>query len=559
MKKQLSIRHKLIVMTIETNALYYGDNLDVLQKHIPDETIDLIYLDPPFNSKADYNVLFKEPSGKQSVAQIQAFTDFWHWDQTVENAYLKIQEDPNLVDMIQFLRAHLGKNDMMAYLVMMTIRLRELHRVLKSTGSIYLHCDPNASHYLKIVLDNIFGVRNFRNEIAWKRTHAHSGAKRFGPVHDILFFYTKSDSYVWNTQYLPYSKKYKDNFFRYKDENGRTYRLTILTGSGVRHGSSGKPWRGYNPTSIGRHWAIPSYIRPLLGNLKSRDVQAALDKLDSIGRIEWSKGGIPSFKQYENDMEGVHLQDVWTDVSPISSQAKERLGYPTQKPEALLSRIIKASSNEGDVILDPFCGCGTTIIAAQKLKRKWIGIDITHLAITLIKGRLRKNGVKAKIDYQTIGEPVDFAGANKLAKLDKYQFEMWALDLIDAIPKGKPSRGKRIKKGADKGVDGWLTFRESDSLNVQKIVVQVKGGEHVGASIVRDLIGTVENTKSAMGILITLQEPTKPMVEAAFEANHYTSPTWGDKYPKIQILTIKELLEGKKPKIPYTKARTLTS
>lgn len=540
-------------MTIQVfpkNTLFYGDNLYVLQRHFPSECIDLIYLDPPFNSKADYNILFRERSGKQSVAQTQAFTDFWSWDSIAEKTYLEIQKDPELGNMITFLHGYLGKNDMMAYLVMMTIRLRELKRVLKSTGSIYLHCDPTASHYLKIIMDKIFGVTNFRNEIIWKRTHAHSGAKRYGPVHDILFFYTKTESYTWNNQFLPYSQEYKDNFFRYKDKNNRAYRLTILTGSGIRHGLSGKPWRGYNPTSIGRHWAIPSYVRPLLGNIDPKNVQFALDKLDQIGRIEWSKNKIPSFKQYEEDIKGVHLQDIWIDLPPISSQAKERLGYPTQKPESLLSRIIASSSNEGDTILDPFCGCGTTILASQTLKRKWVGIDITHLAIALIRSRLRKIRAYPNKDYDVIGEPIDITGAQKLAEENKFQFQYWAVSLIDAFPVGQSTQNPYGKKGADKGIDGWITFREGNSIDLKKIVIQVKGGHNVGAGEVRDLIGTVQNTKSAMGIMILLNEPTKPMKIAAMEAGYYESPTWGNQYPKIQILTMTELLEGKKPNIP---------
>ena len=353
---------------IASNMLYYGDNLDVLQKHFPlNDYFDLIYLDPPFNSKADYNILFKERSGKEAVAQAQAFSDFWHWDMPTAETYSAIQKDPDIGRVITFLHEHLGQNDMMAYLVMMTVRLKKLHDVLKSTGSLYLHCDPTASHYLKIVLDTIFGVKNFRNEIIWKRTHAHSGAKRLGPVHDVILFYTKTDNYVWNPQHLPYSEEYLHNFFHFRDPDGKEYRLTILTGSGVRYGSSGKPWREINPTKIGRHWAIPSYVRPLLGELSSTNVQEALDKLDSIGRIVWTKkqGGVPSFKQYKDDMLGVNLQDVWVDLPPIASQANERLGYPTQKPQALLERIIQSSSNEGDLVLDPFCGCGTTIMAAQ--------------------------------------------------------------------------------------------------------------------------------------------------------------------------------------------------
>jgi len=514
-------------MAIEANALYYGDNLGILRKYIPDESIDLIYLDPPFNSKADYNILFKEASGKESIAQIQAFSDFWHWDQTAESTYLDIQEDPNLTDMIQFLHAHLGRNDMMAYLVMMTIRLRELHRVLKSTGSLYLHCDSTASHYLKIILDKIFGNRYFRNEIVWKRFTFHADAHRFGRLHDVLLFYSKSDEYTWNTQYIDYKESYKRSHFRYRDERGR-YRRDNLNPPGGRgpvyefHGFT-RPWR-YTETKM-----------------------LALEK---EGLIYAPKGRVPQRKRYLKELKGQAVHSIWTDIPPINPMAKERMGFQTQKPVKLLKRIIFTSSNEGDLILDPFCGCGTTVLAAQKLKRKWIGIDITHLAISLIRSRLKEVQVIAKKDYTIIGEPVDFASASKLAQTYPFQFQWWALSLIDARPKGE-TKDRRGKKGADKGVDGLLTFRESANLNLKKIVVQVKGGVHVGAKDIRDLLGTVENTKSAMGIFITLHEPTKPMKQAAMEAEYYISPTWGHKYPKIQILTIKELLEGKKPIIPH--------
>jgi len=459
--------------------------------------------------------------------------------------------------MIQFLLAHIGRNDLMAYLVMMTIRLRELRRVLKDSGSLYLHCDPTASHYLKIVGDKIFGTKNFRNEIVWKRTFAHGSANRWGDVHDIILFYSKSDNYKWTRPMQPYEDKYIESKYRYKDERGR-YRLVVLTGPGTTDGPSGQEWHGYNPTSSGRHWSVP---RKAIATLESEgveipnDLHKQLDLLYKYGYIRFPRKkngslGVPEYKYYLSD-EGSPVQDLILDIPPINSQAKERLGYPTQKPVKLLKRIINAGSNEGDIVLDPFCGCGTTIMAAQKLKRKWIGIDITHLAISLVRSRLKEAKVIAKKDYKVIGEPADFASATKLAQTDPFQFQWWALSLIDARPKGETSR-RRGKKGADKGVDSWLTFRESANLNLKKIVVQVKGGVHVGAKDIRDLIGTVENTKSAMGIFLTLQEPTAPMKKAAMEAEYYSSPTWGHKYPKIQILTIKELLEGKKPILPHS-------
>jgi len=515
--------------TFGPNALYYGDNLDVLRKYFPSNSVDLIYLDPPFNSKADYNILFKEPTGEESIAQIQAFSDFWHWDKTAESTYLELQEDPKIMNMIQLLHAHLGRNDMMAYLVMMTTRLRELHRVLKPTGSIYLHCDPTASHYLKIILDLIFDPRNFRNEIIWKRFTFHADAHRFGRLHDIILFYSKSDEYTWNTQYVEYKESYKKSHFRYKDERGR-YRLDNLNPPGGR----------------GPVYEFHGFTRPW------RYTKRKMLKLEKQGRIYAPKGRVPQVKRYLDELKGQAVPSIWTDVPPINPMAKERMGFQTQKPLKLLERIISASSKKDDLVLDPFCGCGTTIIASHKLKRKWIGIDITHLAISLIKTRLRKIKVYAKRDYRIIGEPVDFASAEELASTYPYQFQWWALSLIDARPTN-PDR----KKGADKGVDGWLTFRESANLDLQRIVVQVKGGRHIGPQYVRDLLGTVETSKSAMGILITLYEPTEQMKTTAMEAEYYESSTWGHKYPKIQIITIKELISGKKPILPHTQPSKL--
>jgi site-specific DNA-methyltransferase (adenine-specific) len=517
----------------DTNMLFYGDNLEVLRKYFPSESVDLIYLDPPFNSKADYNILFKEPSGEESVAQIQAFSDFWHWDKTAEKTYLEIQEDSKLTDMIQFLHAHLGRNDMMAYLVMMTIRARELHRVLKPTGSLYLHCDTTASHYLKLLLDSIFGPQNFRNEIVWKRFNFHADAKRFGRVSDRILFYSKTDNYKFKRQMAPYKEVYIKSKFKYVDENGRRFRLSDLN----------------PPANRGPIYEFHGVIRAW------RFTQEKMLQLEKEGRI-YTKSKVPQLKRYLDELEargGAAVHEIWDDVPAINSQAKERTGFQTQKPIKLLERIIASSSNEGDFVLDPFCGCGTTIMTAHKLKRKWIGIDITHLAISLIRSRLKDIHILVNKDYKIIGEPVDFESARELAETNPYQFQWWALSLIDARPTGQSSEDQLGKKGADKGVDGWVFFRESDSLNLHKIVVQVKGGTNIGPQHVRDLIGTVQATKSDMGILITLIEPTRQMKEVAMEAEYYESPIWGYKYPKIQIITIRELLSGIKPILPHTK------
>lgn len=535
------------------NFLYYGDNLDILRRYVKDESVDLVYLDPPFNSNQTYNVLFAEKDGSKSAGQIKAFGDTWAWSLEAERAYVDVVTVPGRVsDALQAFRKLLGPNDMLAYLVMMAPRLVELRRVLKPTGSIYLHCDPTASHYLKILMDAVFEPQNFRNEVIWKRTHAHSGSKRLGPVHDTLFFYTKTDAYTWNPQHTPYSQEYIETFFRFTDPDGRRYRATILTGTGTRNGSSGKPWRGIDPTKSGRHWAVPGYVRNLIGDQASHDVQSALDELDKMGRILWptKDGGVPSFKQYLDDMEGVVLQDIWVDIPPLSAQAGERLGYPTQKPEALLERIIEASSNEGDVVLDPFCGCGTAISVAQRLKRRWIGIDITHLAITLMKSRLRwAFGDDVDKEYTVRGEPETLPDARALAAEDRFQFQYWALGKVDARPLEE-------KKGADKGIDGRKLFHDDNSGDTKQVILSVKSG-HVSVADIRDLRGVLDREKAEMGVLITLEEPTGPMKTEAASAGFYTSPL-GTQHPRLQILTIAELLAGKRIDMPYTRGSNVT-
>jgi DNA modification methylase len=545
-----------VVAAVNSNTLFYGDNLQILRDRIPKESVDLIYLDPPFNSQADYNVLFKEITGEPSTAQIQAFSDFWQWDIQARHAYDYLTLNPpneRIANLVEALYKFLGKSNMLAYLVMMAVRLIELRRVLKPSGSIFLHCDMTASHYLKLLMDSVFEVKNFRNEIIWKRTHAHSGARRFGPIHDTILFYSQSDDYRWNPQRTPYSEEYIEDSYRFQDKDGRRFASVDLTASGVRHGSSGKPWRDINPTNWGRHWAIPGYIRPMLGSELPLNTQDALDKLDSIGRILWPKSGegMPRFMRYKDDKEGVELQDVITDIPPISSRAKERLGYPTQKPEALLERIIRSCTNDGDWILDPFCGCGTAIIAAEKLHRHWIGIDITWLAINLVKGRL--NDMFPGIQFKTEGEPRDMGAAKELAK-DRYQFQWWALSLIGARPVGStPSKPSEGKKGADEGIDGWLRFADGTEGHVERVVVQVKSG-HAGVKDIRELRDVVSRQKAAIGLFLTLEEPTKEMIHEARTTDPYISSTWKHEYPKIQILTINELLKekGKRPNIPPT-------
>jgi len=387
------------------NTLYYGDNLDILQHHIGAETVDLVYLDPPFNSKRDYNVLFKEKTGEASPAQIEAFTDTWAWDRAAERAYDELLADSpaNVAQMISALRQFVGANDMMAYLVMMAARLVELHRVLKPTGSLYLHCDPTVSQYLKVMLDCIFGVRNYRNEITWQRTNVHSDSKRWSDVSDRLLYYVKDfrTSYRWNPPYVALSDDHLSSKYRNTDAEGRRFTLSDMTSPNPRPNMMYE-WKGFTS--------------PPLGWRYSRETMAKLDE-DGRSWYPQNKQQRPRLKRYLDERAGRLLSDVWTDIDPINSQAKERLGYPTQKPLALLERIIAASSNPGDVVLDPFCGCGTAVVAAEKLGRRWVGIDITHLAIALMRYRLTDAFPGAAFEVK--GEPADVSSAQMHAEADR--------------------------------------------------------------------------------------------------------------------------------------------
>jgi len=516
----------------DKNTLYYGDNLEVLRgkmddgrPYIADQSVDLIYLDPPFNSRQDYNVLYKEKDGSSSASQVTAFKDTWEWNEESSLAYHEVVEGGGRVsEVLQAFRKLLGGSDMLAYLAMMSQRLVELRRVLKTTGSIYLHCDPTASHYLKLLMDGVFGPDSFRSEITWKRSHAHSdskqGRKGYGNVADILLYYTKSENYTFNTQFIPYEQEYIDKYYRYRDSDGRRYWLDNLTGPGGA--AKGNPL--YEVMGVSRHWRY------------SREKMA---KLIAEGRVVQSKpGNVPQYKRYLDEMRGVPVQNIWTDISPINMMAKERLGYPTQKPEELLNRILSVSSNEGDLILDPFCGCGTAVQVSQKLNRRWIGIDITHLAIGLIKNRLDSTfGVGIRETYQVVGEPKDLAGAIQLAEENKHQFQNWALGLCGALRYGE------ARKGADRGIDGRLYFLESKGGDAKQIIFSVKGGRNIGVSEVRDLIGVLQREGADIGVYISLAEPTKPMVREAAEAGYYTSVD-GSKYPRVQLLGIEGLMNG---------------
>jgi len=527
---------------VQTNVLYYGDNLDILRRYIPDASIDLVYLDPPFNSNRDYNVIFKDESGRKSDAQLLAFEDTWHWGPDAEAQYAYLTNTarnqgrvPSTVStIVAALRAGIGENQMMAYLVEMAVRLVELHRVLKPTGSLYLHCDPTASHYLKVLLDATFGPENFRNEIVWKRSHGHNTANRFGASHDSILFYGRSSAVFWNRVFQEYDSAYLDQHYRHVDASGRRFKHENPTGAGIRHGETGLSWHGIDPTAKGRHWVRPP---------------RELDKLDALGLIHWpdKPGAWPYLKIYLDDMSGVPAQDVWTDIDPINMMAKERLGWETQKPLPLLERIISASSKPGDIVLDPFCGCGTALVAAQKLDRQWIGIDVTYLSIAVMKARLKDSF--GLVDVDVIGQPTEVDGARAMlvgtGLEGQYQFQWWALDLIGAQPQGGAQ-----KKGADKGIDGVISFSTGPRGEMGRALVSVKSGS-VNSSQIRDLKGVLDREKAEIGLFVTLEEPSGPMKLEATTAGVYHSELSGRDYPRIQILTIRELLEEhSRPNLP---------
>lgn len=557
------------------NQLFYGDNLDILREFIPAESVDLIYLDPPFNTQRDFNVFFEDDSGLESYAQVQAFTDTWQWNTAAEEMYRQlILRGDTLGSMIEALYPALKRAPMMAYLVMMTPRLIELHRVLKPTGSLYLHCDPTASHYLKILLDMLFGADCFQNEIIWRRTGSHGKVRRYAPLHDVILFYTKHPTrYTWNNPKTPYMQGHiKEHFIQ--DEKGykTNYFGNVLTGSGVRNGESGKPWRGFDPTAKGRHWAVPRRLVEDSGeDMSALSPHQKLERLYELGYIRIKAGEAwPVYEHYINPSDGIPMSDLWAyqpytqntvfgtdkgideDVRWLHPRDQERLGYPTQKPLSLLRRIIQASSRPGDVVLDPFCGCGTTIDAAQELGRTWIGIDITHLAILHIRNRLQRHG--EKVTYQIHGIPKDAAGAEALAKQDPYEFQWWALSLVNAYPVGGSSsqderKIKKGKKGADQGVDGVISFLDATSARTKRVIVQVKSGE-VSSATVRDLVGTVDREKAAIGILISLKPIKKTMFTEAASAGKYDAGLHRT-FDKIQLYTIEELLTGaKRPDVP---------
>lgn len=514
--------------------LYFGDNLDVLRERIADESVDLIYLDPPFNSNRSYSVIFNRDGevGSDDNAQIQAFDDTWVWSHTTEQQYQQFvtTAQGSVADALVAFRTMLGANDAMSYLVNMAVRLVELHRALKPTGSIYLHCDPTMSHYLKVLMDGIFDVRNFKNEIIWQRVAAKgSPMQRFPANHDVILFYGKSANVTWHPQWEPYDMNELDaktlSKYRHIDKDNRRYRLGPLL-----HPEQGKrPNLHYELMGVTRTW---------------RWEKERMDEAVAAGRVVQSAPGkIPEQIMYLDEQKGRLTGDVWTDISVLNSRAAERLGYPTQKPVALLERIIKASSNEGDVVLDPFCGCGTTVDAAQRMGRKWIGIDLTYISVDLITKRLIHTYGKSITEaFDVDGIPKDVGGAQKMFDADPFEFERWAVSRVGAQP--------NQKQVGDKGVDGVGRFMLDNSGGVGKVLVSVKGGKTIVPGMVRDLDGTVKAQGAQMGVLVTLAPATKGVTEAINHGGVYTHPANGQTFPVLQHITVADLIAGKKPNMP---------
>ena len=542
----------------ENRTLVRGDNLDEMRK-LPDECIDLIATDPPFNSKRNYFVPYRDEHGQEPDTLVRAFTDTWTWGESAEEAYqhLLVEEGGKIADTIQGLRQFLNETPMMAYLVMMAIRIVEMHRILKPTGSLYLHCDPSASHYLKIILDAVFGPQNFRNEIVWQRTSAHNDGNRFGRVHDIILFYSKNPQPLWNPIYTPHDPEYVERFYRHEDERGR-YQVDNLTAAGVTRGETGQPWRGVDPTAVGRHWAIPQRnswpeeVQPP-ENYENLSVQERLEALDANGLIYWPpRGRVPRFKRYLSTSRGRRVHDVITDITPLAGQSKERTGYPTQKPITLYKRIVTASSNEGDLILDPFCGCGTTLAASEALNRHWIGIDLTYLAIGAVKQRIEERFPQIRNNITVIGTPENEAQALELAHNNPYAFEEWC---VTHVLKFKAND----RRGGDGGIDGTARFPLGPVRGRQafgKAVAQVKGGNYT-LSHIRDFRTAMQNVDADLGVFVATSPPTRGMQTEAVRAGTYPYSFLDGDIPVLQIYEIQNYFSDVLPILPFGERQVL--
>lgn len=518
------------------NQLYFGDNLDVLQQlyaSYPQGLIDLIYIDPPFNSKRNYNVLFESVDMKDSTAQKEAFADTWSNVTYVMTLSQLSDLDINLYNFIKNLDNTNVSKSAIAYLTTMAVRLWYMHKLLKPTGSFYLHCDPTMSHYLKIVCDLIFGEKNFRNEIVWQRTNSKGLAfTRFAQNHDVILYYSKSSKMVWNPIYLPHNEEYLKKFFKYVEEGtGRRYSLGDLVNP-----NTDRPNLTYEFLGITRVWRW------------TRDrMQEAYDK----GLVIQNKpGSVPRLKRYLDEQEGTPIDDNWIDISANKLGKSERLGYPTQKPEVLLERIIQASSNEGDIVADFFCGCGTAVAVAQRLNRKWLGVDISHLAVKLIAKRLGDTyGDEILKTFEIHGFPKDIDSAKELAnnvKGGRLEFEEWIVEVL--------LHGVINERRNEMGFDGYRTFSIYDKKYV--VMIEVKSG-NASPTQLNHFIKTVEDKKGAIGLFICFADQiTKNMQLIAKKEGQFTDDFNNTYCDKIQVISVEELMDGKRPMIPLSKVET---
>ena len=553
------------------NKLYYGDNLDILRNKVRDESVHLCYIDPPFNSKRNYNQIYNRV-GNEDLAQEQSFIDTWTWNDRARDGYNEIKNNAGgrftaqTIELITGLHNVLGRESLLAYLVSITLRLVEINRVLVPTGSFYLHCDPTASHYLKLLIDSVFlpNGGDYKNEIVWRRTGAHNKLLRYAPIHDVILFYTKSDEYVWNHPKRPYMLGHVEEYF-VKDEKGwRTnYYGNVLTGSGLRGGESGKPWRGFDPSAKNRHWAVPKALVEDLGeDLSGMSQHQKFDRLCEMGYIKIIEGQAwPIYEHYITASDGQPLFDIWAyqpytsktvfgtddgideEVRWLTPKDQERLGYETQKPEGLLGRIIRASTKEGHVVLDAYCGCGTTVAVAEKMNRQWIGIDITYHAIATILTRLEDNfGEAVAKAVACDGLPRDMNGARALATRQddrvRKEFEKWA---ILTFTNNRAVIKK--KKGADGGVDGVFYFWNGGEMQAAKMILQAKSGG-VQRRDIAALRGDMEKEGASLACLITLEDPTKPMKQDAKAAGVYENEARGIRCDRIRIVRVEDIIHN---------------
>lgn len=519
---------------MEKNQLLYGDCLE-LMKDLPDESVDLIYLDPPFKSDTDYNMLFGSEKG-EDMAQARAFADIWYWQDTIcQPVYDRLLHRGGAAGrLVESLHLLLGPCGMLAYLLFMMERLIEMHRLLKKTGSLYLHCDPTASHYLKIILDGVFGPHSYGNEISWLRAQPKShNIKNFSNCRDIIFRYRASNKAKFYKIYKDYDPDYIKNFYKYEDSDGRRYRLDNLANP-----NKDRPNLTYEFLGVTRVW---------------RWTRERMEKAHKDGLIvQTAPGRVPQFKRYLDEMSGVPITNNWDDIEHLHGATAEYLGYPTQKPLALLRRIIEASTDEGDVVLDPFCGCGTAVDAAEALNRRWIGMDVSCLAINVIRERLQNvHGVAVLDAVEVGGMPKDLAGARELVNRDPFEFERWAVGLLN----GRPNDRQR----GDGGADGELLLPTRKRGRAARGIISVKGTRAVNPAMVNELSGVVDKMGAALGVLVLLNRPTKGMVQTAAQCGIWEDAFSGQTWPRIQIITIEALLAGERPAMPtplspYTKA-----